>query len=366
MRVVILSKALLIAAYRGKLEALARHPDIDLIAIVPPRWRDRRGDVRMEAGPTPGYRLIVTPIWLSGHYHLHFYPQLSRWLHTLRPDVVHVDEEPYNLATWLAVRQAGRVGARVCFFTWQNLLRRYPPPFRWFERDCYRRSDHAIAGNQEAARVLRAKGYIGPISVIPQFGVDPDQFAPGEPPEAPFTAGYAGGLIPEKGVELLIRAMAGVPGEWELRLAGEGPERPRLREMTRTLGIEDRVTFLPRLKSTDMPAFYRGLHVLVLPSQERPNWKEQFGRVLIEAMACEVPVIGSDCGEIPNVIGDAGLLFPQGDEGALREHLMRLQEDVDLRRTLGALGRERVLAHFTHARVAARTAEVYRALASSR
>ncbi|HEY65737.1 MAG TPA: glycosyltransferase family 4 protein [Caldilineae bacterium] len=363
MRVVIVSKALLVAAYRGKLAALAREADLELIALVPPSWRDRRGLTRLEPGATPGYRLIVTPILLNGHYHLYFYPRLGRLLRDLRPDIVHVDEEPYNLAAWQATLLADRVGARTCFFTWQNLLRRYPPPFRWFERACYQWAGHAIAGNQDAARVLRAKGYQGPITIIPQFGVDPELFSPREPPpETPFTVGYAGGLIPEKGVDLLIEAMARLPGEWRLLLAGEGKEQALLQRMAQDQGMADRVQFLRRLSSTQMPDFYRRLHVLVLPSRERPNWKEQFGRVLVEAMACGVPVVGSDCGEIPHVIRDAGLIFPQDDVDALRAHLSRLQRDADLRRDLARRGRERVLERFTHERVAAMTLAVYRSL----
>jgi len=363
VRVVMVSKALLPAAYRGKLAALARQPDLDLIAIAPPVWRDRRGIVRLEPGPTPGYRFIVTPIAFNGRYHWYFYPQLGRLLAELRPDVVHVDEEPYNLAGWQGMRLARRVGARACFFAWQNLRRAYPPPFCWFERDCYRLAGHAIAGNHEAAQVLRAKGYTGPLSIIPQFGIDPDQFAPKTlPPASPFVIGYAGGLIAEKGIETLLKAVAGLSGEWELRLAGEGEARGRLQQLAAALGVAERVRFLPRLPSTAMPDFYRGLHVLVLPSIAQPNWKEQFGRVLIEAMGCAVPVIGSDCGEVPRVIGEAGLLFQAGDDRQLQALLARLQTDPALRRELGERGRQRVLERYTHAAVARATFAVYAAL----
>jgi glycosyltransferase involved in cell wall biosynthesis len=109
-----------------------------------------------------------------------------------------------------------------------------------------------------------------------------------------------------------------------------------------------------------MPAHLRRLHALVLPSLTRPNWKEQFGRVLIEAMACGVPVVGSDSGEIPNVIGEAGLVFPEGDAEALRAALARLRDDRDLWGHLAVAGRARVLAEFTHAQVAQKTYRVYR------
>jgi glycosyltransferase involved in cell wall biosynthesis len=109
-----------------------------------------------------------------------------------------------------------------------------------------------------------------------------------------------------------------------------------------------------------MPDFYRSVDVLVLPSRTTPRWKEQFGRVLVEAMACETPVIGSDSGEIPYVIGRDGLIFPEDDIDALAAHLRSLQEDAALRRELGRRGRQRVLANYTQARIARATAEVYR------
>jgi glycosyltransferase involved in cell wall biosynthesis len=112
--------------------------------------------------------------------------------------------------------------------------------------------------------------------------------------------------------------------------------------------------------STEMPNFYVELDALVLPSRTRPNWKEQFGRVLIEAMACGVPVIGSNCGEIPNVIGDSGLIFPEENAEALAAHLTALRESQPLRAELAAKGRARVLAHFTQASVAERTVAFYR------
>ena len=118
--------------------------------------------------------------------------------------------------------------------------------------------------------------------------------------------------------------------------------------------------WLGKLPSLAMPDFLRSLDVLVLPSRTMPNWKEQFGRVLVEAMACETPVIGSDSGEIPHVIGDAGLIFPENDSDALAAHLQRLAEDARARSALGQRGRQRALERYTQAQVAQATAEVYR------
>jgi glycosyltransferase involved in cell wall biosynthesis len=374
MRVVMVSKALVVGEYQRKLEELARLPGIELSAIVPPGWRGRYDAAPLELVHTTGYEMVVAPILLNGQHHLHFYPTIDRLLHRMRPDVLHMDEEPYNLATWHALRAAKKVGARCVFFSWQNLSRRYPWPFSHFERANYRRATHAIAGNNAAAAVLRAKGYTGPVTVIPQFGIDPDAFCPSQnqpptqtsllPTEAPgkgdFVIGYGGRLVPEKGVDVLLHACAALPfRNWSLRIMGDGPERPRLIAVADELKITKQISFLGRVPSAQAPDFYRALDLLVLPSLSRPNWVEQFGRVLVEAMACEIPVIGSSSGEIPAVLGDAGLVFPEGDASVLVESITLLAENPAHRTELARRGRARALAHFTHKQIAAETVRVY-------
>jgi glycosyltransferase involved in cell wall biosynthesis len=306
----------------------------------------------------------VEPIRFNGSFHTHYYPHLRQLISDLKPELVHIDEEPYNWATTHTMYWARRAGAYTLFFSWQNLNRRYPIPFRWFERYVLRHADYGIVGNHASAEVWRSKGYNGPLAVIPQFGVDPEIFKPGRRDRDPgrgFVIGFAGGrLVREKGADLLIEAASALPGMWRVVLAGSGPEQARLEQMIRELGIRDRVFFDGQIPSTQMPAYYDQLDVLVVPSRALPNWKEQFGRVLVEAMACGVPVIGSDSGEIPNVIADAGLVFPENDVAGLRSHLLELQQKPELRRELSQRGRQRVLGHYTQAQIAAQTVRVYR------
>ena len=362
MHVVMISKACIVGIYQKKLEELAQEPDIRLTVLTPPSWKDDRGVQQLERVFTKGYELRTTPITLNGHFHFHFYPRLATELDELQPDLLHIDEEPYNLATRWAMSQAVKRDIPALFFTWQNILRKYPVPFRWWERYNYNHARHAIAGNHDAEAVLRAKGYAGPITVIPQFGVDPALFSPSSQsrPSRPFTIGYAGGLVRAKGVDLLMRACAQLDFPWELHLVGAGDEEDALRTLAAQLGIGGRVNWLGRLPSLQMPDFYRSIDVLTLPSRTTPRWKEQFGRVLIEAMSCATPVIGSDSGEIPYVIGDAGLIFPEDDVSALAFHLRRLYEDTSLQKELGQKGRQRVLDRFTQAQVARATANIYR------
>ncbi len=370
-----LSKALVSGAYQKKLEELACLPDIDLVALVPPAWHEPRvGSIRLERRFTQGYRLETVSMAFNGHHHLHFYPGLQRILRRERPDVLHIDEEAFNPATFLAMRSGRAVGARCCFFNWANIDRAYPPPFRWFEQYVFRHAAHAIAGNQEAATIIRRHGYSGPVTVLPQFGVDPQMFTPASETgdnsaslhttdkhnAQLFVVGYVGRFVQEKGILDLIEAVAGMPPCVHLRLVGDGDLRASIEARIATLQIEQRVSITTAVGSTQVPGVLRQLDVLVLPSHTRPNWKEQFGRILIEAMSCGIPVVGSASGEIPHVIGDAGLVFPEQDPAALRATLIRLLEDSDLRQRLRHKGRERVLAHYTQAALSREYYDVYR------
>jgi glycosyltransferase involved in cell wall biosynthesis len=360
LRVVMLSKACYVAAYRTKLEAMAALQGVDLTLVVPPYWRFGARREALEPGHDRGYRLVVLPPILNGNHHLHFYPGIGRLLDEVRPDVFHIDEEPYDFVTVHALGAARQRGIPALFFTWQNLDIRYPPPFEWFRRWTLDRVAGAIAGNAEAAAILRRRGYRGPLELLPQFGVDPERF-PFRPPrtEPPVRIGYAGRLWRGKGLDILIEAAAGLGGDWQLDLLGAGEEESALRRQVARLGLGERVRMLGNRPSSEMAAFYQTLDVLVLPSRTLPTWKEQFGRVLIEAMATGVAVVGSASGEIPQVVGDAGWVVPEGDVAALRAQLQALIDSPDLRAAAAERGRQRVLERYTQARIAAATVDFY-------
>lgn len=364
MRVLMISKALVTGVYQKKVEELARLPGLELGVIVPPYWIEERVG-RLPFAPlfTEGYSLAVERMRFNGHHHVHYYPGLRGRLRDFRPDLVHIDEEPYNLVTAHANWLARRFKAKTVFFSWQNLYRRYPPPFGFFERYNYRASSAGIVGNHEAGRVLRRKGFRKLIEVIPQFGIDPELYRPLPARRRAMdgaVVGYVGRIVPEKGIETLIEAVARIPSRPTLRVVGSGDHRLTLELLAERLGVRDRVRFQPAVPAEQVPALLSELDVLALPSRTQANWKEQFGRILVEAMACEIPVLGSSSGEIPNVIGAAGMIFQEGDVTALAGLIRRVIEDDALARELGVAGRRRVLELYTQQRVAQQTYTLYR------
>ncbi|HEY7340749.1 MAG TPA: glycosyltransferase [Ktedonobacterales bacterium] len=362
MRIVIVSKTFVAETAQRQLEWIARQPDIELTLVTPSVWRSDDGR-RLPFVPhfVEGYEVRKVPVVFNGQYHLYFYPGLGAVVRQQRPDLVHIDEEPYNPAGAQAQWLADALGARTVFVSWQNLYRTYPAPYAWIERYNYRRAAAIIAGNTDAANVLRRKGYTGPTAIFSVHGIDTDIYRPlphTTPPGA-FVIGYLGRLVLYKGVGLLIEALQGMPEHCRLRLVGSGPDERALRRIASELGVAARIDFAPAIAAADVPHALAEMDVLAAPSLTQPNWKEQFGRVLIEAMACGVPVIGSDSGEIPHVIGAAGMIVPEGDVEALRVGLLRLAHDAAMRERFSLAGRARVLDQFTQERVAQRTVAVY-------
>jgi len=365
MKVLMISKALVSAAYHSKLERLSSEPDVELTLLVPDRW----GKTRLEKESASGYRIIPRKVALSGYNHLHWYPGLFRLIRDLRPDIVHIDEEHYSFVTFQATRASKAVGAKVLFFTWQNIEKKYPPPFSLFEKYNFENVSCAIAGSGSAREVLIAKGFRRDIYVIPQFGVEPAFYSSprdGKTEEprkgGKFVIGFIGRLVWEKGLLDLVDALEKIGGNTSLLIVGEGSLKKKLLRRAERLGLSERIHFVGTVPSQEVPGMLLRMNCLVLPSRTTSAWKEQFGRVIVEAMAAGVPVIGSDSGEIPSVVGEAGLIFAEGRPDILAEKIRVLMDNPALREKLRVLGRRRVNERFTSLIIARKTLEVYRKL----
>ena len=371
MRVLMISKTFVASTSQRKLEELAKFHDVELTLLTPAYWQSDDGSKQvLEPLYTNGYRMIITTMVFNGHFHLYYYPQLQKIMREVQPEILHIDEEPYNFATFQAMRIAKHKQIPALFVAWQNIYRDYPPPFHQIERYNYRHSKLALAGNLDVAEVLKRKGFSGPIRILP-LSVDSNIYQRTEPralraSNEPFTIGYVGRLVEPKGLTLLVEALSDLPDFCRVVFIGHGPMKGELEVLARRLNVINRVVFKEAIPPQDVPIEMQKMDVFVLPSLTRPNWMEQFGRVLIEAMACETPVIGSSSGEIPRVIDNAGLIFPEGNAQELIRSIRKLLDDPELYAQLATKGRQRVLEHYTQERIARQIYEAYQEMMGHR
>jgi glycosyltransferase involved in cell wall biosynthesis len=120
-----------------------------------------------------------------------------------------------------------------------------------------------------------------------------------------------------------------------------------------------RVRFLPNRDREELPQVMSALDVLLLPSRTTSRWKEQFGRVIIEAHACGTPVIGSDSGAIPGVVGNGGLIVPEQNPSALAAAICKIRASPALRDQMAAAGRRQTEQHYSWQQVAALMRKIY-------
>jgi L-malate glycosyltransferase len=375
----IMIRVLFIARYHDvtasrKLWLLAREPDLRIVHICPRVWRDVLGQVVQQSGANePFERIAVSMIGRPADPHRTLYRTLSFAMRRFRPDIVHAEEEPDSLSALqiAAARRLFAPRARLLLNSWQNVNRPKHWTVRWVLDTTLHASDAVLCASRAAVQVLREEGYGGEMLVLPAIGVDLQTFVPctanrssGEGRRG-FTVGYLGRLVPEKSLNTLIAAIGQLRAEGRdlsLQIVGDGPQRPVLETLVQSANLAGCVRFIAALPPAQVARQMCELDAVALPSRGTPVWQEQFGRVLVEAMACRVPVVGSDSGAIPEVIGDAGLIFPEGDAQALAAQLRRLIESPALCAELADRGRERAAGLFSQERIAARTAEFYRQL----
>lgn len=345
-------------AGRLRYRHLASRPDVDLHLVVPEVWKEF-GRTIIAAHSNEGFPIHRLPIRLSDagpmKWYLHFYPALRRLLRELDPDVIHLWEEPWSIVALQAQMLRGR--AALVLEVDQNILKRLPPPFEAIRKFVLGRTAHILSRSPDATEVVRACGYTGPVTPI-GYGVDLATFMPADDRSnatagSPLRLGYVGRLVVEKGLDDALEALARSKSAATLSIMGEGPHGPHLRRRVAELGLGGRVTIQGWASPAAVAAFLRGLDALLLLTRTTDAVREQFGRVIIEAQACAIPVIGSTCGAIPDVVGDGGWIVPEQDPGSLSlliDELSGRRAELAVR---SAAARANVLRRFTYDTVAA-------------
>jgi glycosyltransferase involved in cell wall biosynthesis len=366
MRILRIAHSSLTPALRHRERALVKcYPDVDLEVVTTERWREAEVDVEATADDLFPVRTART--YFSKHIQLFAYDPrpIIKALRQHRPHLIDISHEPYSIACAELLTLCGWFAPQtpIVMQTNQNILHRYPPPFSWFEQRAFRRVAAAYACSETVCEVLRTKGFNKPAPIV-TFGVDTTAFRPRatgvERSDGPLTIGYVGRMLPGKGLNILAEALDKIKGEaWQLLIVGDGSERTVFEQRLTASGVLDRARFTGAINFDQVPEYFQQMDLLVLPTETTKRIREQFGRVLVEAMASGVPVIGSTCGAIPEVIGDAGLVFSEGDAESLAGALRQALSDQGLRERVAEAGLARV-ERYSWDRVAEKTYQLYR------
>ncbi|MCZ8038375.1 MAG: hormogonium polysaccharide biosynthesis glycosyltransferase HpsO [Microcystis sp. LE17-20A] len=386
MRILVASHTYIVDLNCEKLRSLTRlNPNIEVTIVVPQRWQP--GGVQnkiIESQPKIADNFRVIPISNFSQNNqslLTFGTDIISLLQKFRPDIIQVEQGSKSLAyaQSITLNHLLNLRAKNVFFTWWNLP--YTPkfPISWLEAYNLKNTDGLIAGNQDGVDVLKERGYRGKYTVLPQLGVDEVLFSPSKQPDLArslgiendeFVIGFIGRFVEEKGILTLIKAVSKLTGKWKLLLLGRGILKDKIVSEATAAGISERLMIVESVPHDQVVNYLNLMNTLVLPSETTyqvktltaVGWKEQFGHVLIEAMACQVPVIGSDSGEIPFVIADTGLIFPEKDGEALAKSIQTLLDNPSFAQELGQRGYQRVMTNYTNKALAQKQLDFYQQL----
>lgn len=373
LRILVLSHSYIMKPYRRKFALIGENPDVEIRVVTPSRWYESFQEIVFQPDSKTCCGEFSHPVRFSGYSSRFFYRHgLKRHFQEFQPHIIHLEEEAWSLNALqtLHLRQKYCPQSRFIFRSSLSIPTKQRFGFLpiWIERRSFREAVAALPLSQNAAQILRQRGYGGKLIPISN-GVDLRLFRKMEMShlqaqlelKSGLVIGYIGRLLYMKGLDTLLQAAAALETDYQLLIVGQGEYKPDLVSLADSLGIADRVVWVDGVPPENVPEYINCMDTLVLPSRTTPGWVEFFGRVLIEGMACEVPVIGSDSGEIPNVIGDAGLIFREEDAQALANQIMVIASDESIRAQCVRHGLERVK-RFMWETVAQETYGVYRDL----
>jgi glycosyltransferase involved in cell wall biosynthesis len=346
LKLLIISHACALAENQRLFALAASRRNWDVTLVIPKVWMSEYGRP-LEATLIDGFdaRLISIPVLNNGKVPLHLYrTRPAKLIKSIAPDIIYSHNEPYAFSTiqWcLGNRQS--VNVPFGFFSCQNILKRYPVPFRQAERWVYRNSQFAFPITQTVNEVHRTKGFSGDSTILP-LGFDASLFPVSQRDAIAadeFRFAYLGRVVEEKGLLTLVKALASLPHrQWRLEIFGSGPFEAVVKRKADELGIDDRLNWRGFVPQKEIATRLAQVDAVVLPSETRGNWKEQFGRVLIESLASGVPVVGSDSGEIPIILRESGggLIFSEGNVESCAVALQMMMTDHEGRKRMAEDG----------------------------
>ena len=316
-------------------------------------------------GAEGGVRLVPVPVngdptdsrWSSA--------ALRRLLTEFRPDVLQVEAEPW----WPVAPQALALAAKVHVPAGLHVSTSVTPALslreRWRRGRALRLARGLAASNRLALQLVAKGREDAPVAVFPRQGIVVPTLGRPRAPRPGFVIGFVGRLVPERGLDVLLRACAQLRGDWKLVVVGTGPSQEELEQLAERLGIGARVVWQGGIPRGWLDTFWPTVDCVVLPARTTPRWVESVGQSLLDAMAQGLPVIGTESGVLPEIIGEAGVTVPEDDPDRIALSLQRLQAMPDEAASLGAAGRRRVMTEFVDDAIARKTLAYWRSIAAA-
>lgn len=354
MSLVVLSMACFESVNRTVYRLLQSEYGIPVHLIIPSSL-DFPGGSR-EPVENPDEILAITKLPITSmHPRLQLFKGAGAVVAGLRPTHILVDADPASLMSVVAARWSRRLDAKLWAITCENLPRNYvteafgglgkasPKAFvggllnQFFLLACRHSVSRVFTISQDGTQSMNSLGFGGRVTQMP-LGFDAAIFNRQSPQRIAETkkrlrmdrpvVAYFGRIAPEKGVDLLVRALANMLDQpWQLLLDDfdryRSPYQAQIQQLLESTGVKDRTVFF-RSNHHDIADYMNAADIVVLPSISMPKWKEQYGRVIPEAMACGKVVVGSRSGTLPELIGECGFVFPEGDVGQLQALIANL------------------------------------------
>jgi glycosyltransferase involved in cell wall biosynthesis len=362
LRICEISRFFVYNSYRQKASAMKRLTGEKQLLIIPARWSE-------------GYHGTSSEIFESEEYHLHEHTTLLNWkiwggkrhhlyllsstiikdMKKYQPQFIVIDSSPYSLLALevAIIRKMYFPKAKLILHSSQNIYKSFPFPFNRIEKYLYKQADALFARTEEIKDVSLKKECVCPIHIIPH-GIDTQKFSPIKEAledvalkEDCFHIGYVGSLVHQKGIHVLIKSISDIDIPFKLSIIGDGPMKSSLKLQASVSANASRINFIDSIPNAKLPKMLSKFDVLILPSLTLDYLKEQFGRILVEALACGIPVIGSNSGAIPEVIGDCGIIVDEGNVQQLQTAIINLRADEKFLKQLSMAARKRALKYYS-------------------
>ncbi len=367
MRAVILSHHAADPGQRTRYHAMASQ-GCQIWLAVPHEWHPAHQTEPFRTQSSDDGKLQIVPVHVRGSLPGNVPARwntrtISRLLRDVRPDIVQIEEAPQTQAAAVTTAVARRLSLPTVV-----IVRDSVPPSgsimqRRYARQTLRGAWGLIAVNGVVAGRYAEFATTRPMAVIADRAVRPP-LETVQPADDDFMIGFAGRLVPERGLDLLFQACVSVHGTWHLTVLGSGPEQERLENLAERLGIAARVSWVGGRPASEWHQVWPTLHCLVVPSRTTDAWYDTGGHHVLEAMAHGVPVVAARSGVLPDIVGEGGITVPENDPAGLAKAIRELQRHPDRRRSLAQAARRRILQEFTEEVLARKTVEFWRRASS--